>query len=293
MAAQRFISLDVETANPWLGSICQIGMALFEGDRILETYQSLIDPQDEFDPFNVSVHGITEKDVAGAPSFAEAWPDALAFIGDAPVASYGHFDRAAIAQACEAADLLPPAIPWFNLHPVARRAWPEFAAKHGVRLVRICDHLDISLEQHHEALTDAIAAGQVFAAAMAITGLDLESWHQRLRQPIHPGAGAARPASSYSANPEGLLYGEGVVFTGALSITRDQASEMAASLGCAVLAGVSKKATLLVVGDQDLRMLGGEGKSSKHRKAEQMIVKGHPLRILSESDFQSLVGKGG
>lgn len=32
MDAQRFVAIDVETANPWLGSICQIGLAVFEGD---------------------------------------------------------------------------------------------------------------------------------------------------------------------------------------------------------------------------------------------------------------------
>lgn len=82
------------------------------------------------------------------------------------------------------------------------------------------------------------------------------------------------------------------MFTGALSITRAQASDMAASLGCSVLPGVSKKITLLVVGDQDLRITGGDGKSSKHRKAEEMLAKGHPIRILSESDFQRMVREG-
>lgn len=67
---------------------------------------------------------------------------------------------------------------------------------------------------------------------------------------------------------------------------------VAAGLGRTVLAGVSKKSTLLVVGNQDLRIVGGVGKSSKHRNAEEMIAKGHPIRILSESDYQRMVGEG-
>lgn len=291
MAVQRFVAIDVETANQLLGSVCQIGLALFEDDKVIETYSTLINPQDVFDPFNVSIHGITEEDVRNAATFSESWPSALEFIGQHPVASYGHFDRSAIAQACEIAGHPVPSNTWINLHPVARRAWPEFAAKNGVRLARICKHLNISLEQHHDALVDAIAAGRVFAEAMATTGLDLGGWDHRLRQPIHPGSGAGRPANSFTANPEGLLYGEGVVFTGALSITREQAREMAASLGCTILNGVSKKTTLLVIGDQDIRLVGAKGKSSKHCKAEEMIEKGHPIRILSESDFQRLVGE--
>jgi DNA polymerase-3 subunit epsilon len=46
---------------------------------------------------------------------------------------------------------------------------------------------------------------------------------------------------------------------------------------------------LLIVGDQDLRKLSGHERSSKHRKAEQLIAKGYPIRILGESDFQRLV----
>jgi len=42
---------------------------------------------------------------------------------------------------------------------------------------------------------------------------------------------------------------------------------------------------MLVVGDQDLRMLAGHVKSSKQTKAERLIAKGQPIRILGESDL--------
>ena len=53
---------------------------------------------------------------------------------------------------------------------------------------------------------------------------------------------------------------------------------------------VTKHTTLLVVGDQDIRALNGHEKSSKHRKAEELMAKGLPIRILTESDFASMVG---
>jgi DNA polymerase-3 subunit epsilon len=52
---------------------------------------------------------------------------------------------------------------------------------------------------------------------------------------------------------------------------------------------VSKKTTLLVVGDQDARRLAGQEKSSKHRKAEELVKRGEPIRIITETDFQQLV----
>ena len=68
-----------------------------------------------------------------------------------------------------------------------------------------------------------------------------------------------------------------LVFTGALSIPRHEAADAAAAAGCRVDDSVTKHTTLLVVGDQDLRVLNGHEKSSKHRKAEMLIAKGSPF----------------
>jgi DNA polymerase-3 subunit epsilon len=76
-----------------------------------------------------------------------------------------------------------------------------------------------------------------------------------------------------------------IAFTGALSMRRDEAADLAAGCGCDVAASVTERTTLLFVGDQDIRRLAGHDKSSKHRKAESLIEKGQPIRILGESDF--------
>jgi DNA polymerase-3 subunit epsilon len=68
---------------------------------------------------------------------------------------------------------------------------------------------------------------------------------------------------------------------------RRNAADRAHELGAAVEPSVTKHTTLLVVGDQDLSRLAGQSKSSKHRKAEQLIATGQPIRILAESDFMA------
>jgi DNA polymerase-3 subunit epsilon len=85
------------------------------------------------------------------------------------------------------------------------------------------------------------------------------------------------------------LYGEVIVFTGALEVPRREAADLAAALGCHVSTNVNKETTLLVVGDQDLKRLAGHNKSSKHRKAEELIRMGYPIRIIKESDFLQLI----
>ena len=59
------------------------------------------------------------------------------------------------------------------------------------------------------------------------------------------------------------------------------------------MTSVTKHTTMLVVGDQDLRRLAGHEKSSKHMKAEELIAKGQPIRILGESDFMRIVAQSG
>lgn len=65
---------------------------------------------------------------------------------------------------------------------------------------------------------------------------------------------------------------------------------MAAEARCAVAGSVGKTTTLLVVGDQDIRKLAGREKSSKHRKAEELIAQEQPIRVMIERDFRTLLG---
>ena len=82
---------------------------------------------------------------------------------------------------------------------------------------------------------------------------------------------------------------EVVVFTGALSIPRATAADLAANLGLEVASGVNKRTTMLVVGDQDVRRLAGHELSTKHRHAEELAAAGQEIRILRESDFAAFV----
>jgi len=279
-----FIALDVETANPDLSSICQIGLAQFENGIVTHELSTLIDPQDYFHPMNVSIHGITPDDLQGALTFEQVSGPLNAFLDGKICATHTHFDRSAIRQACARHGVTPPSCLWLDTARVARRTW-ETVAERGYGLGNLAEMLGIEFK-HHDALEDAKAAGQILCAAMEQSGLDLAAWLERINQPIH---GDYREAIKRTGNPAGPLFGEVLVFTGALSLPRREAAQIAADLGCAVVPGVSKKITMLVVGDQDVTKLAGHNRSSKHRKAEELIGKGHPIRIIRETDFLALV----
>ena len=88
-----------------------------------------------------------------------------------------------------------------------------------------------------------------------------------------------------------LWLGKPLCSPGKLEIPRGVAAKAAAGMGCNVADSINKRTTILVVGDRDLRRTKGNEKSSKHRKAEEMIASGVPIRIVGESDFMLMVGQ--
>lgn len=279
----EFVAIDVETANADMASICQIGLAKYRDAQLIDEWSSLINPEDYFNFINVDIHGITEEDVEDAPTLSEVVAELIRFLSNSVCVSHTHFDRVSIGRAFEKYSIDPIETVWLDSARVARRTWKE-CSRSGYGLANVCKIIGYQFK-HHDALEDAKASGQVLIAAIEKTGFDIEAWLKRVNQPIDP------DHSKREGNPDGELYGEVLVFTGALGIPRREAADLAARIGCTVASGVTKKTTLLVVGDQDVTKLAGKTKSSKHLKAEQLIVKGQGIRVIKESDFKELVNQ--
>lgn len=277
-----FVAIDVETANPDYSSICQIGAVRVADGAVVDRWASLVDPEAEFDSWYVAIHGITPERVRGQPLFRDLTTRLAEFAGEHVVVSHAAFDRVAVERAHQRYGRTPPAWTWIDTARVSRRAWPQFE-RSGYSLANVAKHCGIEF-QHHDALEDARAAAEVFLCAMRDSGLDVGQWLRRARQPLRDAERIAR-----EGDPGGPLAGEVVVFTGALTLPRARAAGLAAAVGCNVRDGVTAKTTMLVVGQQDLTKLAGYTKSSKHRKAEQLISQGADIRILGEDDFFRVV----
>lgn len=281
-----FVAIDVETANARLGSVCQVGVAGYEGGQLVGEWATLVDPEDYFDPMNIFIHGIQEEDVQGAPTWPQVVSTLDTWLGGTVAVCHTHFDRAAVRQACDAYGLPVPECTWLDSARVARRTWEQFS-RSGYGLENLCEFIGYSYEPH-DALEDAKAAASVLMCAMRTTGMSVHDWLARVERPIHPRAYLDNRIAR-QGNPDGPLFGEVLVFTGTLRVPRKEAADLADAVGCQVDPGVTKHTTILVVGDQDVSKLAGHDKSSKHRKVEQLIERGQPIRILRESDFQELM----
>ena len=56
----RVLAIDFETANEDQRSICSLGIALAEDNEIVFNKEFLINPEEEFDPYNIKIHNITD-----------------------------------------------------------------------------------------------------------------------------------------------------------------------------------------------------------------------------------------
>lgn len=281
----QFAAIDVETANADLSSICQVGVAIFRGGSHVDSWSSLIDPEDDFDDFNIAIHGIDVHKVRGAPTWPRVAETLRGLLAGSVVACHTPFDRAATTLACEKHKVTQFNCQWLDTARVVRRAWPEQFGAKGYGLHNVAKFLGIGFK-HHDALEDARVAGQILCRASAHTGLTLDDWLVCVQRSISPTSDQPITRDGYS---EGPLFGNVVAFTGSLAIPRREAAHLAARAGCDVGSSVTKKTTLLIVGDQDISKLAGKSKSSKHLKAEELIAQGCQIRILRESDFQSIV----
>ncbi len=281
----KFLAVDVETANSDCGSICQVGIAAFENNSISDTWKTLVNPQEDFSSFNVSIHGINQDQVLAAPTFEDIFHIVEDRLKDQVVLHHTAFDKRALSRAAQKYDLELFHAKWLDTAKVVRRTWEKYSVR-GYSLKNVARDLGISFN-HHDALEDAIAAGKIMVHALKESGLHINDWLERADKPLkgygHEGK-VKRPG-----NLHGPLSGHKVVFTGSLSLSREEVAREAAARGCDVADSVTKATTLLVVGVQDLKRTRGARKSSKLRKAEALIDKGHSIAVLCEEDFLSLL----
>ena len=284
-----FNAIDVETANADRASICQIGIVHVRDGEIEDRWQILVNPEDWFDPWNVSIHGIDEDAVRDSPTLPALRAELRTRLRGSVLVSHTSFDRVAFERAMSRYDLEQLQVRWLDSAKIARRAWPDRYGRHGYGLKNIARDLDIAF-RHHDALEDARAAAEIVLRACRATEVDIEGWLRQVERPIFPSSSESKPSAKRDGNTDGALFGEIIVFTGELAIKRQEAADMAAEAGCGVTSNVSKQVTMLVVGTQDKSKLKGYAKSTKHRMAEALIEKGVDIHILSESDFSELIG---
>ena len=161
-----FVAIDVETTglDDKSDHVIEVGAVLFTNGIAGAEYSTLINPGRPLPRAITDLTGITETDLAPAPSF-EAIADTLrAFIGDRPVC--GHqidFDAGFLNAEYKRAGL-----PEFNsrLLDTALLSRIILLDSSGFSLKQICRALGVTLTAAHRALHDARASGECAVALL-------------------------------------------------------------------------------------------------------------------------------
>ncbi|MFZ5989840.1 MAG: PolC-type DNA polymerase III [Bacillota bacterium] len=162
-----FVVFDIETTglDPDKDRITEIGAVKIREGRVVETFSSFVNPQMPIPDFIVKLTGITDDMVENAPTIEPVLLDFLEFIkDDALVAHNASFDMGFIRHN---ARLIGKKIhnPVIDTLELSRRMFPELG-KHKLNVV--AKHLNVKLENHHRALDDAKACGDIFIKCLEI-----------------------------------------------------------------------------------------------------------------------------
>ena len=155
----RYVALDFETANSQRSSVCAIGIAIVENRDVVQRMHWLVRPRElDFNPWNVSIHGITEHDVADKPEFDDLWNDIRTILKDQLVLAHNAaFDMSVLRAVLDQYDLPYPTLEYLCTVKIAKHVWPDLDS---FALPVVSNHLGIHLI-HHDAEEDAVAAATI------------------------------------------------------------------------------------------------------------------------------------
>ncbi len=283
---ERFIALDFETANYDYSSICQIGMVFFENGKITKSINQLIDPEDYFDGYHISIHGIRPEDIEGKPTFAEYYPKFFKLIDNHIILHHQPFDRSAFEQACAKYSLEPPYCFWLDNAKIVRRTWLDRSRK-GYGLKEVAQMLNFSFN-HHDAVEDARVTGLIFLEACKCKGMDIDGMITNVYDSgitetpkTHPQritGNLLKPDTENVENKDNPFFGKKVVISGTYNIWPDRKdlAMLLKNLGADIDSGVTERTNILIAGE-------GVG-PSKLNKMIANINEGRNAIILQEKD---------
>lgn len=313
MEGINFVALDVETANYNKYSICSIGLVKFIDGNIVDKYETLINPEEKFDSYNIHLHGITEDIVKNSPTYPQIVPSILKFVDSLPVVMHdARFDAHALRQCNERYNISDFYMEYFCSYYLSQAVITRLSYK----LKNLSKEFGIPLN-HHNALSDAKASGLLIlelikqSNLLNLQQLFEKAYYHKLGiikgyelTPFIKGNGVI---SSQKSTKEFLnlvdkldlsqfdethpFYRKYGVVTGKLEhfATHNEALSKFEEAGGLreryEPKNITNKTNFLIMGKQDPRKKGNKDGSTKISSAQKRLEQGQDIELLSEDDF--------
>lgn len=279
-----FTAVDIETTglSSYFDSIIELAAVKYRDGIPISSYEQLVYPGMEIDEFITDLTGITNSMLAGMPEIKDVLQDFLTFIGDDTIVGHNvNFDINFIYDNCEESGIDPVSNDFIDTMRIAKRLYKDWP---NHKLDTLAANLNVGGRGFHRALSDAQLTADCYLQMIADQDYDF----------------AMKPAGEVRAkdivaqdgflNEDSPIFGKVCVFTGALeSFTRKEAMQIVTNIGGICGDGVTKKTNFLVLGNNDYCKTIKDGKSSKQKKAEKLILEGADLQIINETAFLEMI----
>ena len=161
-SAGTYVALDLETTglDSERDTIIEVGAVKFQGDLVLEVFQTLVNPYRKLPGFVQRLTGIAQREVDRAPNFAVVAGELEAFVGGLPVVGHNiSFDMGFLAK-----HGLPLPGDTYDTWDLASILIPSTTS---YSLGKLAALLKAEHPRAHRALDDAQATRLVFLALLA------------------------------------------------------------------------------------------------------------------------------
>jgi DNA polymerase III subunit epsilon len=153
--------VDIETTGSYANAngITEISIHVHDGSQVVDSFTTLINPQQKIPRFITSLTGIDDAMVATAPSFEEAAPTIDAYLKDCVFVAHNvNFDYSFLKYQMEQCGFSMPTKKLCTVR-LARKIVPGLPS---YSLGNLCRSLGIKIENRHRANGDAAATAQLF-----------------------------------------------------------------------------------------------------------------------------------
>ncbi len=158
-----FVCLDCETTGLDVEAdrIIEVAVAVFTAKEVLETFETLIDPECAISETSIAITHITQEMVKGKPKIAEVLPQVLKLIGKRIIVGHGiGFDVELLARAAERATI--PSEIRHNRQLDTLRMARLYGESPINSLEQLRQHFNIEEEGAHRAMSDVVVNIEVF-----------------------------------------------------------------------------------------------------------------------------------
>ena len=291
-ARLRYAVLDFETTglSPRDDKIIEVGIVKCSGAEEVDAMSMFINPKEPLSEKVTEITGITDKALCDAPTIKQVIAQIREFIGNDIIVAHNATFDVSFLQNAYLQSKMEVGIRYIDTLALCRKVYPD---RKDHRLCAYIEYFGLSDCQKHRAIDDARCTHRLFEMLLPqienrpilhVEHLDKAKYKPAVK------VSSVKPATDAAIDPQHPLYEKSIVFTGELTISREEAMQMAVNVGAKVKTSVSKKTDFLVVGKQDKSLVGADGMSTKEEKALELNGSGAAhIKIIWEKEFLALI----